>query len=94
MADEYEDVKPKINLVIVHEGQSCTVKIKQGMTFQKLFEAAEKRFQKEPGTLKFTFDGQRVQPQMTPLELEMEDGDTIDAHLAQQGGGYRVSLTR
>lgn len=25
MADEYEDVKPKINLVIVHEGQSLSL---------------------------------------------------------------------
>ncbi|OSX62767.1 hypothetical protein POSPLADRAFT_1076883, partial [Postia placenta MAD-698-R-SB12] len=80
------DVKPKLNIVIDFEGQTCTVKVKAATPFQKIFEAAEKRFQKEPGylgTFKFTFDGQRIRPEMTPAELGMEDGDQIDAHLTQ-----------
>ncbi|TBU38317.1 ubiquitin-related domain-containing protein [Dichomitus squalens] len=81
-----EDVKPKINLVVDFEGQTCTVKVKTLTPFKKLFEAAEKRFGKEPGTFKFTFSGQRLRPEETPAEHNMEDGDTIDAHLQQLGG--------
>lgn len=86
MGEESADVKPKLNIVIDFEGQTCTVKVKAATPFQKIFEAAEKRFQKEPGTFKFTFDGQRIRPEMTPAELGMEDGDQIDAHLTQVGG--------
>ncbi|KAI0668229.1 ubiquitin-like protein [Trametes maxima] len=82
--EQQEDVKPKINLVVDFEGQ---MKVKPGMPFKKLFEAAEKRFSKDPGTFKFTFGGQRLRPEETPAEHNMEDGDTIDAHLQQLGGG-------
>ncbi|KJA16600.1 hypothetical protein HYPSUDRAFT_47214 [Hypholoma sublateritium FD-334 SS-4] len=57
------------------------------MKFAKIFEAAEKRFGKEPGTFKFTYDGQRVNKDDTPAGLSMEDGDQIDAFLEQLGGG-------
>ncbi|CCL98873.1 uncharacterized protein FIBRA_00880 [Fibroporia radiculosa] len=87
MHEDREDVKPKINIIIDYEGQTCTVKVKPGMQFQKVFDAAEKRFGKEPGTFKFIFEGQRVRPEMTPADLNMEDGDVIDAHLQQLGGG-------
>ncbi|GBE85867.1 Ubiquitin-like protein [Sparassis crispa] len=88
-AEENEDVKPKINLVVEFEGQTCTIKVKSGMAFKKVFEAAEKRFGKEPGTFKFHFEGVRLNPESTPAEMSMEDGDTIDAHLQQLGGGGR-----
>lgn len=57
------------------------------MKFAKIFEAAEKRFQKEPGTFKFTYDGNRINKEDTPASLGMEDGDQVDAHLGQVGGG-------
>jgi len=88
MAEEGEDVKPKLNVVIDYEGQTCTVKVKPVTPFAKVFSAAEKRFNKEPGTLRFVFEGQRVLAQMTPAELNLEDGDTIDAQLEQLGGGH------
>ncbi|KAI1782593.1 ubiquitin-like protein [Ganoderma leucocontextum] len=81
--EQQEDVKPKINLVVDFEGQTCTVKVKPGTPFKKLFEAAEKRFSKDPGTFKFTSSGVRLRPEETPAEHGMEDGDTIDAHLQQ-----------
>ncbi|KZT65526.1 hypothetical protein DAEQUDRAFT_716444 [Daedalea quercina L-15889] len=86
--EEHEDVKPKLNVNIMYEGQNCTVKVKPITPFAKVFQAAEKRFNKDPGTLKFLFDGQRLRPEMTPAEVEMEDGDTVDAHLEQLGGGH------
>ncbi|RDB21923.1 Ubiquitin-like protein SMT3 [Hypsizygus marmoreus] len=87
MSQEPEDVKPKLNLNIGHDGTQITVKVKANMKFAKIFAAAEQRFGKEPGTFKFTYDGARVQPTDTPGDLGMEDGDQIDAHLEQIGGG-------
>ncbi|THV02058.1 hypothetical protein K435DRAFT_775796 [Dendrothele bispora CBS 962.96] len=88
------DVKPKMTLNISYEGNQVQVKVKANMTFKKIFEAAEKRFQKEPGTFKFTYEGNRVQPTDTPASLEMEDGDQIDAFLEQLGGhGWCMKLS-
>ncbi|EGN97650.1 hypothetical protein SERLA73DRAFT_75317 [Serpula lacrymans var. lacrymans S7.3] len=87
MADESEDVKPKLNLVVNYEGNHITVKVKANMAFKKIFEAAEKRFGKEPGTFKFVHEGQRLNAMDTPAQREMEDGDMIDAVLEQLGGG-------
>ncbi|KAI0260367.1 ubiquitin-related domain-containing protein [Gloeopeniophorella convolvens] len=84
-----EDSKPKLNLTINYEGKQITVKVKANMQFKKIFEVAEKRFGKEPGTFKFVYEGDRVLPTETPAERSMEDGDIIDAHLEQLGGGSR-----
>ncbi|EIN06823.1 hypothetical protein PUNSTDRAFT_136655 [Punctularia strigosozonata HHB-11173 SS5] len=43
------------------------------------------------GTLKFVYDGVRVNPDDTPAALELEDGDVVDAHLQQGLGSFRVS---
>jgi small ubiquitin-related modifier len=37
-------------------------------------------------SVKFMFDGQRVQNAHTPNDLEMEDNDTIEVVVAQIGG--------
>jgi len=86
MTEETEDVKPKIDLTINYEGQTCTVKVKTTTPLKKVFEAAEKRFGINAGTFKFTHDGERLQPQDTPASREMESGDIIDAYLEQLGG--------
>ncbi|KAA1470899.1 hypothetical protein DENSPDRAFT_836827 [Dentipellis sp. KUC8613] len=87
MSHEPDDVKPKLNLVINYEGQHITIKVRANTEFKKIFEAAEKRFGKDPGTFKFVYEGERVNAQDTPAQREMEDGDIIDAHLEQLGGG-------
>jgi len=85
--EETEDVKPKLDLTISYEGQTCQVKVRNNTPFKKVFEAAEKRFGKEPGTFKFEYDGSRLLPQDTPASHNMESGDIIEAHLEQVGGG-------
>ncbi|KAJ3730645.1 ubiquitin-related domain-containing protein [Lentinula raphanica] len=80
------DVKPKLNLQIQFEGNHVTVKVKADMQFAKIFKAAETKFNKTAGTLKFTYDGVRIQEDQTPANLGMEDGDLIDAFLEQIGG--------
>ncbi|KAG7085609.1 hypothetical protein E1B28_003159 [Marasmius oreades] len=90
MSAEPEE-KPKLNLNIVHEGQTIQVKVKATMVFKKVFDAAEKKFGKDPGTLKFTYDGSRVNPEDTPASRGMEDGDQLDAFLQQLGGASTYS---
>ncbi|KAH7886588.1 ubiquitin-related domain-containing protein [Phlebopus sp. FC_14] len=87
MSEEAEDVKPKLNLVINYEGNHITVKVKPNMPFKKIFDAAEKRFGKDSNTFKFVFEGKRLNAADTPAEMDMEDGDMIDAVLEQLGGG-------
>lgn len=40
----------------------------------------------EINSIAFLFDGRRLRGEQTPDELEMEDGDEIDAMLHQTGG--------
>ncbi|KAJ8516715.1 hypothetical protein ONZ45_g6000 [Pleurotus djamor] len=86
MSGENEDVKPKLNITVALGEQQVTVKVKPNMPFRKIFEAAEQRFGKDPGTFRFTYDGERIKADDTPGSLGMEDGDQVDAHLEQIGG--------
>jgi len=90
MSEEGEDVKPKIELTINYDaqGQTCTVKVKPTTPLKKVFDAAEKRFGRDPGTLRFIYEGVRLQPQDRPETHEMESGDIIEAHLEQLGGWH------
>ncbi|KAI0084533.1 ubiquitin-related domain-containing protein [Irpex rosettiformis] len=85
---ENVDVKPKISIRVAHEGRSITIKVRAITPFKKIFDAAEAQFGVQPGTFKFTFEGNRILADQTPAELEMEDEDVIDAHLQQIGGSY------
>lgn len=40
----------------------------------------------DPNQVRFVFEGQRVSADSTPQDLEMEDGDCLDAILEQIGG--------
>ncbi|KAK1228138.1 hypothetical protein PQX77_008821 [Marasmius sp. AFHP31] len=91
--------KPKLGITIVHDGSKATmiaiqIKVKATMAFKKVFEAAEKKFGKDPGTLKFVYDGTRVSPEDTPAGLGMDDGDQLDAFLQQLGGSIHSCYSR
>ncbi|SJL11500.1 uncharacterized protein ARMOST_14904 [Armillaria ostoyae] len=90
MSQEPEDVKPKININIqTDDGTKITVLVRRDTKFSKVFQAAEKNSGKSQArTFKFTYEGKRIQKEETPAEVDMEDGDTIDAHLGQVGGGH------
>ncbi|KAL0737867.1 hypothetical protein Bca4012_014077 [Brassica carinata] len=54
-----------------------------------------KRYNEKRGvkwnTFAFLLDGKRIRESQTPDELELMDGDLIDAMLRQNGGGYGPS---
>ena len=53
----------------------------------KVFNAYAKRKGVQGNALRFLLDGQRINPEQTPGDLELEDQDQIDCVLEQQGGG-------
>ena len=68
------------------DGNEVYFKVKKTTQLKKLMDAYCSRVGKEPGSIRFLFDGERIQPTSTPENLEMEDEDEIDAMVEQHGG--------
>eukprot|EP00173_Palmaria_palmata_P001325 Plantae.Rhodophyta-Palmaria_palmata.ctg1726.p1 GENE.Plantae.Rhodophyta-Palmaria_palmata.ctg1726~~Plantae.Rhodophyta-Palmaria_palmata.ctg1726.p1 ORF type:complete len:112 (-),score=25.98 Plantae.Rhodophyta-Palmaria_palmata.ctg1726:415-750(-) len=84
------DVKPAgdaINLKVRDaDGGTVQFKCKGTTPLEKLMKAFCSKQGLQFGAVKFLFDGNRIQPQQTPGDLDMEDLDVIDAQMEQQGG--------
>ncbi|KAK8491494.1 hypothetical protein V6N13_079332 [Hibiscus sabdariffa] len=88
-----EDKKPgdpaHINLKVKgQDGNEVFFRIKRGTQLRKLMNAYCDRQSVDSNSIAFLFDGRRLRGEQTPDELEMEDGDEIDAMLHQTGGGW------
>ncbi|CAG9319046.1 unnamed protein product [Blepharisma stoltei] len=68
------------------DGNEIFFKIKKSTQLKKLMEAYCSRNGVNPTTVRFLFDGERIQETSTPVSLGMEDGDEIDAMVEQTGG--------
>ncbi|XP_024377115.1 small ubiquitin-related modifier 1 [Physcomitrium patens] len=76
-----------INLKVKgQDGGEVFFRIKSTATLRKLMNAYCDRQSVDPSSIAFLFDGRRLRADQTPAELEMEDGDEIDAMLHQTGG--------
>ncbi|XP_074366072.1 small ubiquitin-related modifier 2-like isoform X3 [Apium graveolens] len=67
-------------------------RIKRSTQLKKLMNAYCDRQSVDITSIAFLFDGRRLRAEQTPHELEMEDGDEIDAMLHQTGGTACPSL--
>jgi small ubiquitin-related modifier len=72
--------------VMGQDGSEVFFKLKKTTPLQKMFTAYAERLAQPPGTLRFLYDGNRLRGEQTPKELDMEDGDMVDAVLQQTGG--------
>uniref|UniRef100_A0ACD5WNE2 Uncharacterized protein n=1 Tax=Avena sativa TaxID=4498 RepID=A0ACD5WNE2_AVESA len=89
-----EDKKPAgadggihINLKVKgQDGNEVFFRIKRSTQLKKLMNAYCDRQSVDMSAIAFLFDGRRLRAEQTPDELEMEDGDEIDAMLHQTGG--------
>ncbi|TMW85248.1 hypothetical protein EJD97_023444 [Solanum chilense] len=87
-----EDKKPggdqvHINLKVKNkDGNEVFFRIKRSTQLKKLMNAYCDRQSVDFNSIAFLFDGRRLRGEQTPDELEMEDGDEIDAMLHQTGG--------
>ena len=77
----------KINLVCQDQsGAEVHFKVRKNMPFRKLMEAYAERQGRTIQELRFTFEGNRLDPTQTPEDLDMEADDVIDVFEQQTGG--------
>ncbi|KAI7843912.1 hypothetical protein COHA_002454 [Chlorella ohadii] len=67
-------------------GGEVVFRVKPHTKFDKILNAFCSKKSVDPAQVRFVFEGERVNPQSSPQDLGMEDGDTIDAFLEQIGG--------
>lgn len=68
------------------DGNELFFKIRRGTQLKKLMDAYCSRNGVNPSTVRFLFDGQRIQEANTPNDLNLEENDQIDAMVEQTGG--------
>lgn len=89
MSEQPKEEKPDnthINLKVSDGTAEIFFKIKKTTPMKRLMEAFCKRQGKSMESLRFLIDGTRVSPDNTPEDLDLEDGDVIEAHREQVGG--------
>ncbi|KAI9698844.1 MAG: hypothetical protein M1820_007351 [Bogoriella megaspora] len=75
-----------LNIKVTDNNNEVFFKIKRTTQLKKLMDAFCERQGKRPDTVRFLFDGQRVNATDNPDSLEMQDGDTLEVHAEQIGG--------
>ncbi|KAL5705262.1 hypothetical protein ACHQM5_023590 [Ranunculus cassubicifolius] len=62
------------------------MKMRKTTKLKKLMATYSDHLQMDFGEISFVFDGRRIKDDQTPNDLEMEEGDIIDAMLYMCGG--------
>jgi len=85
-----EDSTPTehLNIKVTDNNNEVFFKIKRTTQLKKLMDAFCERQGKAPSSVRFLFDGSRVQPTDSPDTLDMQDGDTLEVHQEQIGGSF------
>jgi len=85
--DDNKSDNDQMNLKVVgQDGQVIAFKIKRSTPFRKLMAAYCDRTKVVQSTVRFTFDGSRINDTDTPKSMDMEDNDTIEVFTQQTGG--------
>lgn len=58
-------------------------KLKKTTPFKRLMSAFCSKMELDRNAVRFMFDGSPIQESQTPADLDMEDGDVVDAMLMQ-----------
>ncbi|EIW72896.1 hypothetical protein M231_00153 [Tremella mesenterica] len=86
-----QDGNAPINIKLTSpNGDEIYFKIKKSTKLGKLCAAYAERVGADVATIRLVYEGVRVTAEQTALELELEDGDSIDVMLEQVGGGVYV----
>mmetsp|Transcript_6457 Transcript_6457/g.19104 ORF Transcript_6457/g.19104 Transcript_6457/m.19104 type:complete len:95 (-) Transcript_6457:152-436(-) len=91
MADTKEESAPPstsehINIRVKQDDNEITFKIKKTTPLKKLMNAYCNRQNLELSQIVFLYEGERIQAEQTPEQLNMSDDDEIDAMIHQVGG--------
>ncbi|PCH34854.1 ubiquitin-like protein [Wolfiporia cocos MD-104 SS10] len=82
-----EDPNAPINIkVTTQTGEEVFFKIKRNTKLSKLQGAYAAKVGKDVSSIRFLYDGNRINDDDTPASLDMEDNDTIDVMVEQVGG--------
>ena len=68
-------------------GLELIIRIKTSTKMERVMRAYCGRSGRDIKTVRFRYDGERVEDEHTPETLQMEDGDLIDVFEEQVGGG-------
>ncbi|KAF8630581.1 hypothetical protein AX17_005393 [Amanita inopinata Kibby_2008] len=80
-----EDANAPINIKVVSStGDEVYFKIKRSTKLSKLQGAYANKVGKDVGSIRFLYDGVRIQDDDTPASLDMEDNDTIDVMVERE----------
>ncbi|CAD7698347.1 unnamed protein product [Ostreobium quekettii] len=92
-AEAANETQPKvekgepINVVVKDQhGHELHFKVRKTTKFEKIMKAYCEKKSLQMNQLRFLYDGERVKPDQSPEEVEMEDGDVIDCVMQQIGG--------
>lgn len=88
---ETGDVKPDADArltikVVSQNGSEVFFQIKNNTRMSKMIDTYCTRMGCNPNSVRFLYDGVRVQPDSTPIDLGLKNNDVIDAMLSQVGG--------
>ncbi|EGG14692.1 small ubiquitin-like protein [Cavenderia fasciculata] len=79
----------QINLRVANsDGSEVYFKIKKTTPLKKLCDAFCQRQGINPNSVRFLFEGQRINPDRTPKDYNMENEDQLDCAIEQQGGSF------
>lgn len=67
-------------------GEEVFFKVKYTTKLSKLLGAYANKVGKDVSSIRFLYDGARINDEDTPASLDMEDNDTIDVMVEQVGG--------
>ncbi|XP_019086724.1 PREDICTED: putative small ubiquitin-related modifier 7 [Camelina sativa] len=80
-----------ISIKIKSQDDICVYfRIKRDVELRTMMHAYSAKVGQQMSCFRFHFDGVRIKPYHTPNELELEDGDEIDA-LVEQTAGFSHS---
>ncbi|KAK1091674.1 hypothetical protein LTR48_005816 [Friedmanniomyces endolithicus] len=68
-------------------GLELSFRLKHVTKLGKAMKAFADRTERDLGTLRFLFEGERLLPESTTESMGMEDGDRVEVHHEQIGGG-------
>jgi len=91
-----DEVKPEnpdtINIKVVSSsGEEVFFKIKKNTKLSKLQGAYAAKVGKDMASIRFLYEGSRINDDDTPASLDMVDNDTIDVMVEQVGGTNMAS---
>lgn len=75
--------------VVGQDSNEVHFRVKFGTSMGKLKKSYADRTGVAVNTLRFLFDGRRINDEDTPKSLEMEEDDVIEVYQEQVGGDYR-----